>query len=334
MLSRFSFPFALGILFVFSIQAHAVDITWIHEDHGPGFDAEWKDFLADQGHNVENRLIFEMNDVLAEELSRSQLIIFSRDTNSGNYDDSPEEIAGWNTIQAPMIIMTPYVLRSSRWRMVDSTSISDTTGTLEAVLPNHPLFEGGVLDGSNQVDMWDETILGPEDNIDLIDVADVGNGTLIAQDPGTNLVWAAYWEQGVEYYDGSGQFAGGNRLFLSGGSDDDPLSWGGKNYTPEADQILLNAIDFMATPRPDNPGDFNQDGAIDTADFDIMVANFRTGNSHEEGDINFDFAVDLQDFVEFAGKFNGGAAAVPEPSTWVLAVLVLLGILGCRRRRR
>jgi hypothetical protein len=230
-------------------SAGAVDILWVHEDHGPGFDVGWKDLLAASGHNVQNRIFTALDQAAIDEMNAAPLVIFSRDTNSGEYDDD-NEVAQWNGITAPMIVMTPYLLRSSRWRMADSTSIVDVSGNLEAVDPNHPIFDGVALDASNQVAVWDNTAFGPDDNIDLLGTTDFGNATVIAQEAGTGYPWIATWETGVEYYSGSGQFASGPRMFLSGGSDDDPNSWGGENFTAAGEQILLNAIEIMAIPEP------------------------------------------------------------------------------------
>jgi hypothetical protein len=83
------------------------------------------------------------------------------------------------------------------------------------------------------------------------------------------------------------------------------------------------------------PGDFNEDGTIDMADFLILAANFDTGRTFAEGDNNFDGRVDLQDFVEFRILFQGqqgAAAAVPEPSS--LAMMCLAGALLLITRRR
>ncbi len=87
---------------------------------------------------------------------------------------------------------------------------------------------------------------------------------------------------------------------------------------------------------PDLPGDFNEDGAIDLADFEVIKNNFRSGTLYREGDFNFSGQIDLQDFLEFSAAFGGGAAAaVPEPSTiWLMIGAALCGLLArCRRRR-
>ncbi len=134
--------------------------------------------------------------------------------------------------------------------MVNNTSIGDVTANLEAVDSNHSIFDGVPLDANNQVPVWDDTALGPDDNIDLLQTTDFGNGTVIAQEAGSGFPWIVHWNTGDEFYAGSGAFAGGPRLYLSGGSDDDPNSWGGENFTPAGEQLLLNAINVMAIPEP------------------------------------------------------------------------------------
>jgi hypothetical protein len=84
------------------------------------------------------------------------------------------------------------------------------------------------------------------------------------------------------------------------------------------------------------PGDFNDDGAIDLADFGVLANNFGTGSTFEQGDNNRDGRVDLRDFVQFVDLYNlaqGGAAAVPEPSGVVLMSLAM-GVVPLLARRR
>jgi hypothetical protein len=87
-------------------------------------------------------------------------------------------------------------------------------------------------------------------------------------------------------------------------------------------------------PRTGNPRDFNNDGSIDTVDFQILANHFGTGTEFSQGDNNQDGFVNLQDFIQFRKIFHGAngdsAAAVPEPSGIVLAGLAVLP-LGSRR---
>ena len=84
------------------------------------------------------------------------------------------------------------------------------------------------------------------------------------------------------------------------------------------------------------PGDFNQDGTLDFADFSILAGNFNmTNRTFADGDMNFNGRVDLADFVAFRVALEAAnpaaAAAVPEPS---MGQLLGIGILMCFLRRR
>ncbi len=92
----------------------------------------------------------------------------------------------------------------------------------------------------------------------------------------------------------------------------------------------------IESPAPLDNADFNDDGTVDLADYEILKSNMNSPGRLPEGDINFSGAVDLLDFVTFARVFNeaNAAAAVPEPSTWALAALGLLALCGLRARRK
>ena len=89
---------------------------------------------------------------------------------------------------------------------------------------------------------------------------------------------------------------------------------------------------------PPPPGDFNEDGSIDSGDYQILVANFNTSvDRGADGDINYSGVVDFKDFVQFRGAFEaqgGGAAAVPEPVAGLLGMLGAVCALHFARRRR
>jgi hypothetical protein len=86
------------------------------------------------------------------------------------------------------------------------------------------------------------------------------------------------------------------------------------------------------------PGDANFDGVVNLDDFNLLASVFnQTGQSWLSGDFTFDGTVNLDDFNLLAANFNTSAgadavvdpedwrtpaAAVPEPSTLLLGLLV------------
>jgi len=82
-------------------------------------------------------------------------------------------------------------------------------------------------------------------------------------------------------------------------------------------------------------GDVNMDGAINGLDVAPFVTLVTGGIYQCEGDMNEDGAVNGLDVAPLvAAIIGGGAAAVPEPSTMILAAFGLLGLVWYGRRRR
>ena len=89
-------------------------------------------------------------------------------------------------------------------------------------------------------------------------------------------------------------------------------------------------------------GDFNGDGNVTTADYDILKANWLSAVSpYADGDVTGDGIVNLYDFAKFKNElFPGGAAAfaaatgLPEPGTLFLLLTALPAWIGCRRCRQ
>lgn len=116
----------------------------------------------------------------------------------------------------------------------------------------------------------------------------------------------------------------------------------------EPDDLRFGALRIGSTWESVFPGgdavtllDFNSDGAIDMADYDILAANMYghlDGSvSFADGDNNFDGRVDLKDFHEFVAGFpaQAGAAAVPEPSTaWLVVAPLIILLRRVRSSRR
>lgn len=81
-------------------------------------------------------------------------------------------------------------------------------------------------------------------------------------------------------------------------------------------------------------GDLDGSGDVAFADFLTLSANFGAENvSYAEGDIDCDGTVAFADFLTLSANFGeGNVAAVPEPSSFLIAVVGLLGLGGLRKR--
>jgi hypothetical protein len=84
------------------------------------------------------------------------------------------------------------------------------------------------------------------------------------------------------------------------------------------------------------PGDANKDSKVDDADATILATNWQsTGATWAMGDFNADGIVNDSDATTLATNWQTGvssAAAVPEPSCFVLLIFASLSLLGIGRR--
>jgi hypothetical protein len=358
--SPFTVVLIVQVSFLFhSGRAIAADIIYVHQMRGGGGgtapgpgggsleweDDQWRALLESNGHTIVAHDFFDDLDVdetKLDQLNAADLVIFSRDSASGDYNSPSEQEIWTEGITAPMLIFTPYVLRASRWSMVDGETIVDALEPLHALVPTHPIFQGVTLDASNQVDVWDEDLLEDEDHIDILSGVDTGNGEVLAEEVDTGNPWIVYWEKGESFHDAAPCTAGGPRLFLTVGSDDDPFSWGEKNVTAAGEKLVLNAIQFLTGGGAPSPGDFNSDQKLDAADLALLSQAQKTNDLAFDlnadgttnvadrihwvnnlkktwvGDSNFDGLFNSSDFVQVfqAGLLETGQMAGWETGDW------------------
>ncbi|MBN1844120.1 MAG: lamin tail domain-containing protein, partial [Sedimentisphaerales bacterium] len=236
----------LTVPLVLFCPVHAQTIIWVGDGFDDDFDgvqddSGWVDLLTNQGYTVDNRPTYwsYLTTGKIAELEAADLVIVSRNTDSGQYDDGAE-VAQWNGIATPLILMSAHIARSSRWRFFNSTEVASTADPyLMALDTGHPAFAGVTLAGGNLVNVLDGTV-GPSS---FVCVTTAGNGTVVARQAGGGYVWIAEWQAGTEYYSGAGQMAGGPRVWLVGGTQEGGgVGRGEENYTPDGEAIFLNLV--------------------------------------------------------------------------------------------
>jgi hypothetical protein len=124
-----------------------------------------------------------------------------------------------------------------------------------------------------------------------------------------------------------------------------------EGVSPQADNILyvefvgetgfggyLNALQIVATAAPGVPGDYNDDGKVDAADYVVWRKNVGTMNTlpndPDGGTIGPNQYITWRDnFGAMNGAGSAGRAAVPEPASMMLVVVAAIGLFSLARWR-
>jgi hypothetical protein len=110
---------------------------------------------------------------------------------------------------------------------------------------------------------------------------------------------------------------------------------GGGSYSdPPGVPANLDNMPAMVL-KPTLPGDANLDGTVDINDLTIVLAHYgQTGMTWSQGEFTGDGTVDINDLTIVLAHYSqsvgapAGPVAVPEPSTFLLVVIGLSGLLG------
>jgi hypothetical protein len=246
---------AMGLCF--GPAAHAANIILVNETYdtdanGSQDDLGLEEFLVGLGHQVDVRRgnWTALDAAKIATLNAADLIVVSRSTGSGNYDDDAAEIANWNGLTAPLILLTPYLSRGTsstyRWYWFNSNTVTNLTAPkMQVVATTHPIFKGMPLDAAGLVDVVDGTTGTGQTS--FAGTIDVGSGALLARTAtGTNS-WIVEWQPGTPYYSGSPGTPGGKRmLFCCGTQESGATPQGAFNLTDNGRKLFANAINYMA----------------------------------------------------------------------------------------
>jgi hypothetical protein len=238
-------------------------IVWVSEwnadpNTGVPYDQGWIDLLRAEGYVVDANTAgnyTELTESKIAELESADMIIISRNSNSGNYATDANEVTQWNSFTAPIIMMTPWIARSNRWEWINSTSIVEYTPEtfMDVVAVDNPVFAGvsiEAVDSLNLVDVIDETVDSGQNT--FITATDVGNGTLLSRRMDDSSIWIAEWEAGVPCYEGTTQVPAGRRMLFTAGGGGGQTA-GSMNLNEDGQRMFLNAVDYMLPAAPVTP---------------------------------------------------------------------------------
>lgn len=228
-------------------------------------DAVYTELLRTTGHNVTRFITSGTPDVGV--LNAHDLVIISRSVSSGDYQDA-SEAGAWNSIEAPMLILGGYVLRTSRLGLTTGTTMVDTEGPIKLQVedPSHPIFNGISLDNSNlmvndyaTVVEFDGTV---QRGVSINNNDPAGDGVVLASvgsdaDPTFGGMVIGEWQAGDVTENGSADVLGGHRVVLLTGSREAAglTSQGAGIYDlfDDGATMFLNAVEYM-TGKAGAPG--------------------------------------------------------------------------------
>jgi hypothetical protein len=185
-------------------------------------------------------------------LDAADLVIVARACNSAGMASDATELAAWDNVQTPVMLMSSYIAANNRWKWIDSSSqdARKTYYDLKAVDPSHPLFAGVALDPNGVVQWYDPNVASGYAS--FINSADAGNGEILAVRPDNGNMLIAVWAPGKPFYATSTQTPVDTRMFFSAGTQEisgQKTNWGVMNLNADGQKIFLNAVEYMMRPQ-------------------------------------------------------------------------------------
>ena len=158
---------------------------------------------------------------ILDELDLAYLIYIGRPVPSVTFQD-PHKTA-WNELYAPIMTENMWALRNERMNWFNTMNIAANTAVEDSALvyatledPNDEIFDGleelfEDLDITDSIPFW-------YGQWDCINPDDPGNETVMATLPGGEPCWVRF-EDGDEFYPGSGDIPSGERVYFGLGHD-------------------------------------------------------------------------------------------------------------------
>jgi hypothetical protein len=217
----------------------------------------------------------------------------------------------------------PWTISSTSGTFVNTLTEAETTPTNGAQLPPITASATGDFDNDNDIDGRDFLVWQR-------------GGSPNSLSPGDLTLWQQGYGQAVGA--GTGNFNIGNVWART------PIQDISIELTLTSGQTMTIAPTYTGTALA--AGDFDANGDITQADYQILLTNMDTNVSalntaaaYVRGDINQDKVIDLQDFTQFrdiyeaANPLGASLSAVPEPGPMAITAMGLAALAFVRRRR-
>lgn len=195
-------------------------------------DQGYIDLLEAAGHTVTAGAQWANLDAAgASNLNTFDLVIISRNTNSGQFADAARP--AWITVTSPILNMSAFVTRNNRLQNFDSDAFSEGAPfNIIATDESHPVFTGIDLVGGSTGDITTVPL-------HVAGISNAGNGTLIGTTPDGLNGAIAFWDANTASYAGADVFAA-KRMFLA-------ATAGGFTFNEIGSKLFLNCVEYIVT---------------------------------------------------------------------------------------
>ncbi|MBN2105576.1 T9SS type A sorting domain-containing protein, partial [bacterium] len=222
-------------------------------------DQPFIDELQTAGYNViswYNENLIEAEKATVDTLNDADLVIMGRGTPSTMYQNENKLV--WNAIEAPILNIELWNVRSSRLNWFNSTATAhkdELDVVLNATLDmaSDPVFAGITPDANGEVP-W---AVGP---YDFLNEKEAGNGKILARSATDSSVLFVRFDPWVEFYPSAVDRPAGYRTMIGNGNDnmDDTATgldiYNYDTFTPESKAVYMAEVERMVylgkVPKP------------------------------------------------------------------------------------
>ena len=173
------------------------------DDSGSVADSVFIDDLLAEGYSVTYTYPFAGSLAGASQgyidtLNNADLVIIGRSGSSGDFDGADKP--AWNALTSPVLLISPWMIRSNRLDWVQSTSIPHVNQAPDTVVAKISLPDDGVFaDATLAADSSMDWAYAPHD---VLEETDGGNGTVLARDASNSNILFIRWDPWTYYYEG------------------------------------------------------------------------------------------------------------------------------------